>query len=113
MKKAALVAVLVAGALLFTFANDAGAACSIGGKVLYLYSDSSITYVYIGYGIAAIDIVHYFVVGNSDFAMVNLLQNGQAGRLWVTANGNAVACPSVGVYRYGGALTSVTSIMNY
>ena len=111
MRKIALLAVLIAGVLLFAVANDAGAECSVEGWIYYSFADVSGLYIYVSMG-GSEPVYSFFVpsgtaAGGEYFRAA--ITGAQAGSFYVAVTGDAAACPVVGQWRWGGTLRSFWS----
>ncbi|OPY64777.1 MAG: hypothetical protein A4E62_02803 [Syntrophorhabdus sp. PtaU1.Bin002] len=109
-----LVGILVALSIVFMSFSSADATCSQYGKIQYISTPTATgtMYVYIApYGYSVPYFYYYYTmpVSYGYTAGISTLTAAYAGNMTVSLSGNASTCPTSGTYRYGGAISSVTT----
>jgi hypothetical protein len=110
MKRLLVVALLVAAAL-FVGVGDANATCVAQGKIVYVNTTATGTYIYVATGSTTISFVNYFFTSN--VLLANSALNAFASGSRVNATGNAASCATTGTTRLGGTLLQLSIYRNY
>jgi hypothetical protein len=111
MRKLLMIGVLVVVALVVAHVGDASAACTASGKIVYAYSTSSGTYIYVGQGTTTISAVYYFFTNS--ILNQSLAAAAFGGGNWVSVTGTAASCPTTGTTRLGGTISSIRAYRNF
>jgi hypothetical protein len=106
MKRLLVVAVLIAAALLVGQIGDANAACSAPGKIVYVSTTTTSTFIYVA-PLSITTIPYVFVFPTTSVMLANTALSAMAAGNRVNAVGNAASCPTAGVTRSGGTLMQI------
>jgi hypothetical protein len=111
MKRLLVVAVLVAAALLVGHVGDANAACTLLGKIVYVNTTTTGTFIYVAPS-SITTIPYVFVFSTTNMLLANTALNAFAAGSRVNAVGNAASCPTTGVTRNAGTLMQLAAYRN-
>lgn len=115
MKKLLVATLLLVGIFAVTFglANNADAACSYTGRVVYYWMGTSYGYAYVQPRASTYAIGGYYfrVYDNEKFA--DLLSDALTSGKTVRVYGNAASCPTSGTWKYGGTTYRVYLYRGY
>jgi len=117
MKKRLLsIVLLVVAAVVLTLPLSADAVCTLYGKITYVVSYQTGTYIYvtpITSAVTPLGYSYYFWIPTPSGNLIGTANSANASSKTIYVIGNAAICPSTGISRPGGTATQINIADSY